>query len=68
MDGMRKSWLGPLSQLCMALLLISVVGVAGTAFYVSQQPSVRSETPAINFLRGQEMVQNQNKFTTQPMS
>jgi hypothetical protein len=68
MDGMGKGWLGPLSQICLVLLMISIVGVAGTGYYVSQKPSVQSDNPAINFLRGQEMVQNQNKFTTEPMS
>ena len=67
-EGMSKVWLGPLAQLSMVLLLVSIVGVIGTAYYVSQQPAVRSETKAINFLKGQEMVQNESKFATEPMS
>ncbi len=65
---MSKGWLGPLAQISMVLLLISIVGVVGTGYYVSQQPADRSETKAINFLRGQEMVQNESKFATEPMS
>ena len=68
MEGMNKPWPGPLSQICLVLLIVSIMGVAGTAYYVSQQPSVRSDTPAIDFLKGQEMAQNQSKFATEPMS
>ena len=65
---MSKGWLGPLAQISMVLLLISIVGVVATGYYVSQQPAIQSETKAINFLRGQEMVQNESKFATEPMS
>lgn len=65
---LTKGWLGPLAQICTIVLIICIVGVIVAGYYVGQLDSIRSETPAINFLRGQEMVRNENKFLTEPSS
>ena len=65
---LTKGWLTPLSQICTIVLVISIVGVIASGYYVGQLDAVRSETPAINFLKGQEMVQDKNKFLTETSS
>ncbi len=65
---MSKQWLAPLAQICSIILIVSIVGVAGSAYYVTQQPAQRAETMATNFLRGQQMPKNASKFVTEPLS
>ena len=63
MDGMGKAWLAPLAQICSVILIVSIVGVTVSAYYVTQQP----ETMATNFLRGQKMPKNARKFVTETL-
>ena len=67
MDGMGKAWLAPLAEICGVILIVSIVGVTVSAYYVTQQPAQRAETMATNFLRGQKMPKNARKFVTETL-
>lgn len=67
MDDLRKPWLGPLTFISTLVLVVALVGMAGSFLYVLNAPAKEGEA-VLNPFSQRVMHPKVNKFRTEPLS